>query len=54
MYGTQYKEAKKPKSFLDVMRNQVTQSMLSQALNPAAGLQTPTGLPEEYTQAIWG
>jgi len=54
MYGTQYKEAKKPKSFLDAMREQVTQSMLSQALNPTAGMQIPTGLPEEYTQAIWG
>jgi len=54
MYGTQYRETKKPKSFLDTMREQVTQSMLSQALNPMAGLQIPTGLPEEYTKAIWG
>jgi hypothetical protein len=28
--------------------------MLKQALNPGAGLGTPTGLPEEYTRAIWG
>jgi murein DD-endopeptidase MepM/ murein hydrolase activator NlpD len=54
MYGTQYREAKKPQSFLDVMKNQVTQSILSQALNPGAGVQIPPGLPEEYTQAIWG
>ena len=54
MYGTKYKETQKPKSFLDTMREQVTQSMLNQALNPGAGLATPTGLPEEYTRAIWG
>ena len=54
MYGTQYREAQKPQSFLDAMKQQVTQSMLNQALNPGAGLGTPTGLPEEYTRAIWG
>jgi len=59
LYGTQYNAAprqteNKPQSFLDAMKEQITQSLLSQALNPAAGLQTPTGLPEEYTKAIWG
>jgi hypothetical protein len=54
MYGTQYREAQKPQSFLDAMKDQVTQSMLNQALNPGTGLGTPAGLPEEYTRAIWG
>jgi murein DD-endopeptidase MepM/ murein hydrolase activator NlpD len=59
LYGTQYnaesrERAKKPQSFLDAMKEQVTASLLNQALNPGAGLQTPTGLPEEYTKAIWG
>jgi hypothetical protein len=59
LYGTQYNAAprqteNKPQSFLDAMKEQVTQSLLGQALNPGAGLQTPTGLPEEYTKAIWG
>ena len=54
MYGTQYRDTPKPKSFLDAMKEQVTASLLNQALNPTAGLQTPTGLPDAYTQAIWG
>jgi hypothetical protein len=56
MYGTQYntEKTKKPQSFLDTMKEQVTASLLNQALNPGAGLNTPTGLPEEYTRAIWG
>jgi murein DD-endopeptidase MepM/ murein hydrolase activator NlpD len=59
MYGTQYnaepkEKTKKPQSFLDAMKEQVTASLLNQALNPGAGLNTPTGLPEEYTRAIWG
>jgi len=59
LYGTQYnaeprERTKKPQSFLDAMKEQVTASLLNQALNPGAGLQTPTGLPEEYTKAIWG
>lgn len=54
MYGTQYRDTPKPKSFLDVMKEQVTTFLLNQALNPTAGLQTPTGLPDAYTQAIWG
>jgi hypothetical protein len=54
MYGTQYKEQEKPKSIAEALKEQFTQSLLGQALNPGAGLQTPTGLPEEYTRAIWG
>ena len=56
MYGTQYntEKTKKPQSFLDTMKEQVTASLLNQALNPGASLNTPTGLPEEYTRAIWG
>ena len=54
MYGTQYREAQKPQSFLDAMKQQVTQSMLGQVLNPGAGTQLNLNLPAEYTQAIWG
>ena len=59
LYGTQYNAeprqgTKKPQSFLDEMKAKITTSLLNQALNPGAGLQTPTGLPEEYTKAIWG
>ena len=54
MYGTQYRNQPKPQSFVDAMKEQVTASLLNQVLNPGAGLQTPTGLPEEYTRAIWG
>jgi hypothetical protein len=54
MYGTQYREQEKPKSIATTLKDQFTQSLLSQALNPGAGLETPTGLPEEYTRAIWG
>jgi murein DD-endopeptidase MepM/ murein hydrolase activator NlpD len=54
MYGTQYRDQEKPKSIADALKEQFTQSILGQALNPGAGLETPTGLPEEYTRAIWG
>lgn len=59
MYGTQYGSAQqettnKPQSLLNAMKEQITASLLNQALNPTAGLQTPTGLPEAYTKAIWG
>ena len=54
MYGTQYRNQPKPQSFVDAMKEQVTASLLNQVLNPGTGLQTPTGLPEEYTKAIWG
>jgi hypothetical protein len=54
MYGTQYREQEKPKSLAASLKDQFTQSLLSQALNSTTGLQMPAGLPEEYSQAIWG
>jgi hypothetical protein len=54
MYGTQYREQEKPQSIAETLKDQFAQSLLNQALNPGAGLQTPLGLPEEYTRAIWG
>jgi murein DD-endopeptidase MepM/ murein hydrolase activator NlpD len=54
MYGTQYRETQKPQSFLDAMKEQVTQSVLSQVLNPGTGTQPNLNLPAEYTKAIWG
>ena len=42
------------KLWWNAIKNQVTQSMLSQVLNPGAGSGTLAGLPEEYTKSIWG
>lgn len=54
MYGTQYRDQPKPQSFLDAMKEQITASVLNQALNPVTALQGPGSLPEQYTRAIWG
>jgi len=54
MYGTQYQNQERPQSVVESLKDQFTQSILSQALNPGAGLQMPMGLPAEYTKAIWG
>jgi hypothetical protein len=58
MYGTRYNagtgEATKPQSLLDAMKEQVTASLLNQALTGKNNLQLPAELPAGYTEAIYG